>query len=241
MNDSVPQKIRLSGALRLGCLTGLLTACGPAFICSLAFNRLVHTLRHWMLGWKGPDAELSIGALLGGTAVKVSLDMQEHLKVTSFMRTLQTLESGWWWTIPLLTLLLTLLGGVLVMMLAGIGAGLYNWIGRHSWLAPDPAQRRVNQPAYRPAAWLSLPADPARRWPVRQGVTRIGSDPSSDTPLPSGAASHAEIRYEQGRYVLYDLSGGQTWVQDRQVTGRNMIKDGFRLRFGDVDMIFRSE
>jgi hypothetical protein len=226
-------KVHIPAALRLGCLTGLLTACGPAFVCSLASHRLIHILRHWVLGWDGPDAELTIGGLLGGTTLKVSLDLQDHLNVTEFMKTLETLDSGWWWTIPLLTLALTALGGVLLAALSGTGAGLYSRMERRHWLASSSAPR--------PSAWLSLLADPTRRWPVCQGFTRVGSDPVSEVQLPSGMACHAEIRYEQGRYILYDLSGGQTWVQNRPVAGRHLLKDGFRLRFGNVEMIFKNE
>jgi hypothetical protein len=143
MNDPLPPRIRLPAALRLGCLTGLLAACAPAFFCSLAFNRLVYTVRHWVLSWDGPNAELSIGALLGGTTLRVSLDLQDHLSVTDFMQTLKTLESGWWWTIPLLTLLLVLLAGAGLSALSGIAAALYNWFGRRGWLAsPSPADTR---------------------------------------------------------------------------------------------------
>jgi hypothetical protein len=221
-------KVRISTALRLGCLTGLLTSCGPACLCSLAANRLIHAVRGWVLSWDGPEAELSIGDFLGGTTLKLSLDLQEHLNVTSLLKTLKTLESGWWWTIPLLTLVLTLLGGLLLATLTGTGASLYNWIGRR-------------QLTRLPTAWLSLAADPTRRWPLHQARTRIGSDPTSEVPLPGGATQHAEIRREQGRYVLYDLSDGRTWVQGHQVTGRHVIQDGFHLRLGDVEMIFGNE
>jgi len=153
MNDPLPPRIRLPAALRLGCLTGLLAACAPAFFCSLAFNRLVYTVRHWVLSWDGPNAELSIGALLGGTTLRVSLDLQDHLSVTDFMQTLKTLESGWWWTIPLLTLLLVLLAGVGLSALSGIAAALYNWFGRRGWLAsPGPAD------AGQPTGGSGLPA-----------------------------------------------------------------------------------
>jgi hypothetical protein len=143
MNDSVSQKIRISAALRLGCLTGLLTACGPAFFCSLAFNRLVYTVRHWVLNWDGPDAELTIGGLFGGTTLRVSLDLQDHLNVTGFVQTLRTLESGWWWTIPVLTLFLVLLVGVGLAALSGTAAGLYNQFGRRGWLVSAPSHQQT--------------------------------------------------------------------------------------------------
>ncbi len=125
--DSRSGQAHVPTALQIGCLTGLVTACIPACACGLTFQWLVHTLRRWILSWNGPDAELSVGGLLGGTTLRVSLDMQKHLQVTDFVKMLTTLDNGWWWTIPLLTLALTLLGGLVLAAIAAAGAGLYNW------------------------------------------------------------------------------------------------------------------
>ena len=129
MDDPGSRPVQVFRALRVGCLTGLVTSLAPALLCSLIFNWSVHTVRGWVLSWDGPNAELSIGGLLGGTTLRVSLDLQEHLNVTRFMKTLTTLENGWWWTIPLLTLVLTVLGGLVLAAVAGTGASLYNLVG----------------------------------------------------------------------------------------------------------------
>jgi hypothetical protein len=145
MNSSEPRKIRISTALQIGCVTGLLTACAPAFLCSLSFNRLVHAVHRWILSWDGPDAELSIGALLGGTTLRVSLNMQDHLKMTRFAQTLGTLEGGWWWTIPMITLLLTLLVALGLAVMSGMTAGLYNELGRERWFMAAPERQPTRQ------------------------------------------------------------------------------------------------
>jgi pSer/pThr/pTyr-binding forkhead associated (FHA) protein len=51
------------------------------------------------------------------------------------------------------------------------------------------------------------------------------------------AAHHAEIRFENNRYILYDLSSGNSWVNGRQITA-NMLKDGFTVRLDSTELIF---
>lgn len=240
MNDSECFEIPLPAAFRLGCLTGLLSAGVPAFLCSIASHRLVHSLHNWVSGWSGPDAELTIGGLLGGTSVKMSLDLQKHLNVTNFMQTLKTLDNGWWWMIPLLTIVLTVLGGIALATLASVGSRTYNWLS-HKDTFSQKMRQSANRSGHSLMAWLSLTTAPHRRWRVSQGLTRVGSNPSSEITLPGELDRHAEIRYEQGRYVLYDLSNGRTWVQDRPVTARHLLKSGFQVRFGNTEMIFHKQ
>jgi pSer/pThr/pTyr-binding forkhead associated (FHA) protein len=68
--------------------------------------------------------------------------------------------------------------------------------------------------------------------------TTIGRAPDNvivlDEPIVS--AHHAEIQYENGRYVLYDLSSRNgTFVNERCITGPNLIKAGWRLKVGNVE------
>lgn len=66
----------------------------------------------------------------------------------------------------------------------------------------------------------------------------VGSAPSCDIQVSGLAPIHAEIRLENNRYILYDMSGGQTWVNDRQVTTANLLKEGFRVRLGAHEFSF---
>jgi pSer/pThr/pTyr-binding forkhead associated (FHA) protein len=69
-------------------------------------------------------------------------------------------------------------------------------------------------------------------------LTTLGRDLSNQIILnsPAAAPRHAEIRYEGGRFILYDLSGGfGAFVNGRQIVGPNMLKVGFRVRVGDVE------
>jgi predicted component of type VI protein secretion system len=50
---------------------------------------------------------------------------------------------------------------------------------------------------------------------------------------------HAQISLEQGRYILYDFSQGQSQVQGQIVRGPNMLKDGFLIHLGQYAITFR--
>jgi len=89
-------------------------------------------------------------------------------------------------------------------------------------------------------AWLALRDQPAQRWPVRQPLTKVGGSADCDIVLAGLVPHHADIRFENNRYILYDQSNGQTWVNDRQVTTANMLKDGFSVRMGNRDFIFQA-
>jgi hypothetical protein len=87
------------------------------------------------------------------------------------------------------------------------------------------------------AYWLALRNQPAQRWAVRRPVTTLGAAVNCDIVLPGLAAHHAEIRFENNRYILYDLSSGNSWVNGRQITA-NMLKDGFTVRLDSTELIF---
>lgn len=80
-------------------------------------------------------------------------------------------------------------------------------------------------------------------WTLRKTTTTIGSDPANDVVLTGDAdvaPRHAEIRVETSGYVLYNLGApGGAFVNDRQVQGRNLLKDGFRIRLGGTSLLFR--
>ena len=77
-------------------------------------------------------------------------------------------------------------------------------------------------------------------WPLRTPVTMVGSAPSCDIQIAGLASVHAKLRLEDNRCVLYDMSGGQTWVNDRQITTANLLKDGFRVRLGACELRFEA-
>jgi hypothetical protein len=89
----------------------------------------------------------------------------------------------------------------------------------------------------RSTAWLVSAADSTRRWRLANGVTRIGSEPANDIVLPGLTPRHAEIRRDDGEYVIYDLGSRQTWVNASQVVTSRSLKNGFQLQLGTADFV----
>ena len=69
-------------------------------------------------------------------------------------------------------------------------------------------------------------------------ITLIGSDPACQLRLTDLQPRHAQISYEDGRYILRDLSLGQSWVQGQIVKGPVFIQDRYSLQFGAYKMNF---
>jgi pSer/pThr/pTyr-binding forkhead associated (FHA) protein len=102
-----------------------------------------------------------------------------------------------------------------------------------------------------PPTFLPLPSSEAgtlalieaktgQRYALRSGVTTIGRAPDNDVVLTALTVSgyHAEVRFEDGRYVLYDKnSRNGTFVNGRRIAGPNMIKAGWRVTIGDVEFL----
>ena len=110
-------------------------------------------------------------------------------------------------------------------------------------VSPRPVQPPPVAPVLLPAALWLIDQSTGRRYAMRPGITTIGRSGDDDVVLdaPSVSAHHAEIRYENGRYILYDRgSTNGTFVNGRRISGANMIKTGWRLRVGDVELVVAS-
>jgi hypothetical protein len=112
--------------------------------------------------------------------------------------------------------------------------------------APNPEQRPL------PSSPIPNPQSPAptgprleitqpiqKAVPVTTPVMIIGSDPGCHLQLNGLMPRHAQISLEQGRYILYDFSQGQSQVQGQIVRGPNMLKDGFLIHLGQYAITFR--
>ena len=87
---------------------------------------------------------------------------------------------------------------------------------------------------------LTLTSNPGQVWSINKPVYWIGSATGSDMHVGGLEPQHARIEFNQANrvYVLYDLSNGQTWVNERPVQGRNMLKNGFRIRVRHIELVF---
>lgn len=102
-----------------------------------------------------------------------------------------------------------------------------------------PGKLLVNPPSNEDVGGWLISQITRQHFPIGRKETRIGSSPDNQIVLDSLAVNHAVIRWENGRYILYDYSGGQTWVNGRALVGPNMIKAGFQIRLGNQEFLFQ--
>ncbi|OQY99747.1 MAG: hypothetical protein B6D41_00765 [Chloroflexi bacterium UTCFX4] len=113
----------------------------------------------------------------------------------------------------------------------------------HSAPMPSmPAPTFQAAPNVQAGVWLIGVSNPLLRVELSRSVTRVGSAMGNDLVIPSPrvAAYHAEIRIENGRYILHDVSNGMgVMVNQRQVQGSNMLKNNFQVTLGDTTFVFQ--
>lgn len=105
--------------------------------------------------------------------------------------------------------------------------------------AMPQAQPAANVP---PAPLFVGVSNPSLRIALTKPVTRIGSGFDNDLVVSSArvAQHHAEIRYEGGRYILYDVSDGKgVSVNGRAIQQSNMLKNNFQVTLGDTTFVFQ--
>jgi hypothetical protein len=265
-------------AFKFGSVVGTAVGFPPGLFLGLLLRYVIHTVRVWLESW------LRISIPVVG-----DISLLDATSLSSFLTSLQRLDDRSFLLVLTITLAVMIIGGLLIGLLAALGAAVYNLVAGISGgleikaealnatalpalsaasampipspgglPAPIPMQA-VHSSAYPPGPFSSppshkpdLPPSPAdfagnwlvgtasqQRWPVAMGLTRIGSAISNHIVVDGMAANHAEIRWENGRHVLYDLSGGQSWVNGRQINGANMLKPGFQLRLGNCDFLFQ--
>jgi hypothetical protein len=191
----------------------------------------------------------------------------ELLKLQDVQSQLQSIGDTSWFKVILLTLGLTILAGLYFGVIALIAGELFNLassiFGRlklklsdASPATPQPASYPGVQPTpvtpQTPAPIAQAPSPPPsvgprleithpiqKIVPLVTPVMVIGSDPGCHLQLNGLMPRHAQISLEQGRFILYDFSQGQTQVQGQIVHGPNMIKDGFLIHLGQYALTFR--
>lgn len=94
--------------------------------------------------------------------------------------------------------------------------------------------RKLNTPPF-----YLLEKNSGKRHPLNMDIITIGRAPDNIISLndPLVSAHHAEVRYEEGYYILYDLdSTNGTFVNDRRIK-KNMIKAGFQIQLGKTRLV----
>lgn len=107
--------------------------------------------------------------------------------------------------------------------------------------APGDAGRPTLHPAAAPIPCLEL-ASGGRRWPLRSNIITIGRDERCDVFLDMPevqdrrlvSSEHAYLRYEQGRYLIYDgSSDGRSSVNGTYVNRQPVPASGRPLEDND--------
>jgi len=81
---------------------------------------------------------------------------------------------------------------------------------------------------------------------INKPVLTIGRSEESDIHIPSDAPGaqtvsrrHAQIRREDTEFIIEDL-GSQNGIKvNGLATHRNLLRDGYRVTFGNVEFVFR--
>jgi pSer/pThr/pTyr-binding forkhead associated (FHA) protein len=95
-----------------------------------------------------------------------------------------------------------------------------------------------------PAAWLVMRAGnrSGKQYGLQRGRNVVGRDGTQCEVIVDDATvskRHAEIRHENGQFVLYDLaSTNGTFVNNRRVQRQGLL-DGDDVRIGHVAFVFK--
>jgi pSer/pThr/pTyr-binding forkhead associated (FHA) protein len=107
-------------------------------------------------------------------------------------------------------------------------------------ISPVSVARPQAPPGAKPGGVWLADQRTGRHYSLAAGMTMIGraGDNQIVLDLPSVSGHHAEIHYENDRYILYDCeSSNGTYVNGRRITGANLIKPGWRIQFGDAEFV----
>ena len=242
--------VTIRSLLRFGLVLGSGLALPFGCLFALIVARLISLLRHFLEALQGAEYRL-----LGQT---IHLDFVKILDLGGALQTLQTLDRRLGLVFVLTLLSIALGAGLIAALLVGLAGWGYNLLaglsgGIELQLAeakagpavpgPRPEAAGVVSRAPGARAWL-VPAWPDAAelsYPLRSEVTSIGSGAGNAIvlPFPSIAERHAEIRQEGDRYVLHDLGSAHGSYVNGRRTQVNLLKDGWTVRFGEKDFVFR--
>lgn len=248
---------------KFGVVIGGVLSLFPGLAIGIALRSAVHSLRMWLESWFSLDIPV-VGSysLLDVVNLQDFLARLQQFDDRSWLMTLLLVLLIVFFG-GLIIGLLSSLGAVVYNLVTSITGGMIVQADAldellPAALAPTPVPIPAPQPsggayppvvvptpqarpapAAEPAGWLVAQAT-QHRWPIGQGETRIGSGLSNQIVLDGLAVSHAAVRWENGRFILHDYSGGQTWVNGRSLVGPNMIKPGFQIRLANQEFLFQS-
>ncbi len=229
--------IHAGSSMRLGATVGAILALIPAILLGWAIQTTVHGLRAWLASWASFQIPL----------LDSEISLLQLTNLTSFLEFLQRLDEQR----PLLTFIVIFAGLIIGMVWGALTslqtATIYNLAAKMGGALVvtadtqhDSMDIQQNMSPSLPGTWLMNSSNPQQRWSLASSPIQIGSAPQNQIVLPQLSPHHIEIRYEDGRYILYDLSGGQTWVNNHPCQGPHMLRSGFRIRLGTKEFVFQN-
>ena len=80
-------------------------------------------------------------------------------------------------------------------------------------------------------------------YPITQPITHIGRKADNDMVINEASVSrfHAQIRVENGRFVLYDLNSRNGTIVNKTRVKELRLKPGMLIHFGEVMVVFVQE
>jgi hypothetical protein len=238
----------LFSLLKFGFVTGLIASFPVISFLVISGWRTAINLWDWLTTY---EIVIPLRLLL---IDEISLNAREMLRGWEPLNSLETIANLGWLQIILYILVFTLLAGIwtaLVGVVSGLAFNLLAWLtgGLQISLSEDAVQvqSRLQKPIPEAPVRIQAPVkgprlkitDPIQRViPVTSQVTIIGSGPDCGVRLEGLQPKHAQLSYEDGRYLLRDYSQGSTLVQGRLINGVNMVKDGFLIQLGPYHMVF---
>jgi len=80
-------------------------------------------------------------------------------------------------------------------------------------------------------------------YPITQPITHIGRKADNDMVIKEASVSrfHAQIRVENGRFVLHDLNSHNGTIVNKTRVKELRLKPGMLIHFGEVMVVFVQE
>jgi hypothetical protein len=138
-----------------------------------------------------------------------------------------------------------ILGGCLVLFLLVVGVALITWVLRRK----KPPVPEAPPPGVPVVPYLESvgATGRTRRYDLTPGGVTIGRAADNDLVITQDflgwetvSRRHARVRGQAGRWIVEDLdSMNGVYVNGRR-TGRNLLREGWRLAIGGVEFVFRA-
>jgi len=264
------QNINAWSTFKFGAVIGCVLGFFPGFTLGMTLRSLIHGLTAWLQSWLVLDVPLlGSYSLLDAVNLQNFLSQLQRwdrrswllvLLLTLLSIVMGGLLTGFFSAVAaaLYNLIASFSGGIVVQAdtlensfftIASASPSVLPPVAPVSPTPisspPPPVVTPPSKPSVNPppdekvGGWLIAQAT-QQHFPVGRAETRIGSGPDNQIVLDGLAVNHAVIRWENGRFILYDYSGGQTWVNGRALVGPNMIKAGFQIRLGSQEFLFQA-